>query len=788
MAPRFRTVLFVLLQLGLVTTLHAQTLRLSLVPFASGFTEPVLLTSAKDQSDRKFIVEQVGRIRVMQPGATTSTLFLDVTSKVLFGDERGLLGLTFHPQFATNGRYYVNYTQKPDGATVVAEYRNGIEQRVLFTVPQPYENHNGGMVEFGPDGLLYIGMGDGGSANDPQNRAQNPNELLGKILRINVDIPGSRPEIFASGMRNPWRFSFDRLTGQMIAGDVGQSAREEIDVIVQGGNYGWRIWEGTRCTGLGPGPCTQAGFIPPIAEYENTGGNGRCSIIGGYVYRGVQASLPYGAYVYGDWCSGEIFMLKDGVQTVLLDTGINITSFGEDEAGEIYVVGSGSILRLTNPDAFRSSQVRYMTGDLTPAVFSTAGSAGALTIGYARLRPDPGQTTPAGLEIFGFQRGGVLVSEASVPALRPARTGRLPADVGVGVNTGIAMVNPNDAPAVVSFYFTDSGGSNFNNGTTTIPPRQQIASFLDEAPFAPFTGSSSISGTFTFTSSVPIAAIALRGLTNERGDFLITTLPVIEPGAATTSTTIAHFASGGGWTTEVILVNPSDNVIAGTAQFLNQTGQTLQVMPYSLAPRSSGRIPISRPGTDIQTGSVRLSAGVSAVSIFTFVSNGVTVSQAGAPTLPPGTAFRAYVEMGNTIRSGIAIANPSANAVDVTLELAARSTTISIPANGQIATFVNEVPAFAGLPSSFQNVLRITAPSPIAVTGLRSHTNERGEFLVTTTTPLDEAVPATSSELFFPHFAEGSGYNMQFILFGREAAGSLYLIDPSGDPVSLLFR
>ena len=350
---------------------QAQTPRLTLTPFLSGLTQPVLLTNAKDGTNRRFIIEQVGRIRVLQPGATVSTLFLDISSRVLYGGERGLLGLAFHPKFSSNRRFYVNYTRQRDGATVVAEYRDGAEQRILFTVPQPYENHNGGMIEFGPDGFLYVGMGDGGAGNDPQNRAQNPNELLGKMLRINVDVPNSAPEIFASGFRNPWRFSFDRLTGQLYAGDVGQSAREEVDIVTQGGNYGWRVWEGTFCTGLGPASCSAAGFIPPIAEYVNTGPDGRCAIIGGYVYRGAQGSLPYGAYIYGDLCSGEIFMLKDGVQTLLLETTLQISSFGEDESGELYVLNlNGSIFRLTNPDAVFASQRPYAIAD-APFVAST---------------------------------------------------------------------------------------------------------------------------------------------------------------------------------------------------------------------------------------------------------------------------------------------------------------------------------------------------------------------------------------------------------------------------------
>jgi glucose/arabinose dehydrogenase len=224
---------------------------------------------------------------------------------------------------------------------------------VILTIAQPYSNHNGGMIEFGTDGYLYISTGDGGSGNDPQNHAQNINDLLGKVLRIDIDNPasetlrysspatnpfyGSIPgadEIYATGFRNPWRFSFDRMDGSLYLADVGEDVLEEIDVVSLDGNYGWRVFEGTHCTGLDS--CAGSGFIFPIAEYSHT--NGRCSIIGGYVYRGSGRSLPPGAYVYGDLCSGEIFMLKDGTQTLLVDTPYNIVSFGEDESGEIYVV------------------------------------------------------------------------------------------------------------------------------------------------------------------------------------------------------------------------------------------------------------------------------------------------------------------------------------------------------------------------------------------------------------------------------------------------------------------
>ncbi|CAN5180776.1 PQQ-dependent sugar dehydrogenase [soil metagenome] len=345
---------------------QAQAQAIRLEPVLTGLSSPVLVTHARDRSKRQFIVEQTGRIRVRAPGASTTSVFLDLSTKIIAGGERGLLGLAFHPQFATNARFFVNYTRASDGATVIAEYRAGANptvtaasEIVLMTIAQPFANHNGGMVEFGPDGFLYIGMGDGGSANDPGNRAQNINDLLGKMLRIDVDHPANglpysspagnpyvgaqsgRPEIFAIGLRNPFRFSFDRLSGALYAGDVGQGAVEEIDIITAGGNYGWRVYEGTSCTNIDPGSCSPGSYIAPIVQYGH--GGGRCSVTGGYVYRGTRQTLAAGTYLYADYCTGEIFALAGGVSTRLLDTALNISSFGEDEDedGEIYVVGLG---------------------------------------------------------------------------------------------------------------------------------------------------------------------------------------------------------------------------------------------------------------------------------------------------------------------------------------------------------------------------------------------------------------------------------------------------------------
>ncbi len=340
----------------------------------AGLVQPLYLTHAGDGSGRLFVVEQAGRIRILTQGTLQSIPFLDINDLVLAGGERGLLGLAFHPDYARNGRFFVSYTKQPDGATVVAEYRRGSkaeladrQERIVLVVPQPFANHNGGMIAFGPDGALYIGRGDGGGRGDPDNRGQNPHDLRGKILRLDVDrgepyaIPadnpyvsgGGRPEIYALGLRNPWRFSFDRETGSLWVGDVGQHAWEEVDVVVRGGNYGWRLMEGQHCF-LPQMDCDGPGLRSPILEYGHEAG--RCSITGGYVYRGLSQPALKGLYVYGDYCSGEIFCARVEAETrpslgqhpqVMLRSGLRISSFGEDEAGEIYVVDhGGAVYRL----------------------------------------------------------------------------------------------------------------------------------------------------------------------------------------------------------------------------------------------------------------------------------------------------------------------------------------------------------------------------------------------------------------------------------------------------------
>lgn len=378
---------------------------LQLSPVVSGLSSPLFVGNAGDGSQRLFILEQAGIIKVLPLGSTTPTVFLDIRSKVTGGGERGLLGLAFHPTYSTNRRFFVFYTRVADGALTIAEYTtfsgtpNAADpnsERVFLTIAHPAGNHNGGMMAFGPDGFLYIGVGDGGGSNDQDNNAQNIDRLLGKILRIDIDhpesdqklytSPSSNPfangagadEIFAYGFRNPWRFSFDRQTNQQWVGDVGQGAREEVDTpIERGGNYGWRIWEGNLCsTTNDPGLCNPTtNFYFPILDYDHS--NNRCSITGGYVYRGGDGTLPLGNYVYGDYCSGDIWVWDGGAHPAVLNIGFGLSSFGQDEQGELYVVNIsvGSISKLV-------STTPICTYGISPSSqsFPSAGGTGNVTV------------------------------------------------------------------------------------------------------------------------------------------------------------------------------------------------------------------------------------------------------------------------------------------------------------------------------------------------------------------------------------------------------------------------
>ena len=345
--------------------------RVTLEEVASGLTRP-LYVDAPPGDDRLFIVEQTGTIRILKEGTLLDAPFLDVSEAITRGhNEQGLLGLAFHPSYAENGRFFINYTRSEDGATVVAAYTasedadraDGASGQVLLVMEQPFGNHNGGHLAFGPDGFLTIAQGDGGSGGDPHGHGQNPATLLGTLLRIDVDggdpyqVPETNPfvgqegradEIWAWGLRNPWRFSFDRETGDLYIADVGQNQWEEVNVqpaaSTGGENYGWAVLEGSHC--YQAATCDREGRVDPVYEYEHPAG---CSITGGYVYRGEAIPDLQGHYLFGDFCENWVWSFRwaDGEAqdpldwTPLLDPDGDrlqgISSFGEDAAGEVYV-------------------------------------------------------------------------------------------------------------------------------------------------------------------------------------------------------------------------------------------------------------------------------------------------------------------------------------------------------------------------------------------------------------------------------------------------------------------
>ena len=368
-----RRLILVLLALLVATSALGQP-KLVMKLIAAGLDQPLAITNAGDE--RLFVTFQPGQIVIVG----RSTPFLDIHTLVSCCNERGLLSVAFHPHYLQNRFFYVDYTNV-NGNTVIARYTTLVTDPnradsssaiILMTIPQPYANHNGGQLQFGPDGYLYIGMGDGGSGGDPENRAQNLNSLLGKILRIDVDsaspyaVPATNPflnnsaargEIWAYGVRNPWRFSFDRHTGDLWIADVGQDKYEEVDwqpAASSGGeNYGWRYMEGLHCYNPGSN-CPTAGLTMPVIEYTHD--NGNCSITGGYRYRGEKYARMSGMYIYGDYCTGIIWGAtpqRDGSVTtqLLLDTTMQISSFGEDVNGELYVadIKGGAVYQLTDP-------------------------------------------------------------------------------------------------------------------------------------------------------------------------------------------------------------------------------------------------------------------------------------------------------------------------------------------------------------------------------------------------------------------------------------------------------
>jgi hypothetical protein len=447
--------------------------------------------------------------------------------------------------------------------------------------------------------------------------------------------------------------------------------------------------------------------------------------------------------------------------------------------------------------------------------FANARQLSTIQMGYIRLLPDPGTTSPAGVAIFGSKSGGVVISEAGIPSTTRRASGRIYAEIGGPVNTGIALANPSDQDALVSYYFTDASGRDYGSASLKLPAYQQIAAFLNEAPF---NHAGTLTGTLTFNSTIPVAAIALRSFVNERDEVLFSTVPVspLGAGSGTAALLVPDLADGTGWSTQIVLVNPGDTTLSGTVQFYGQgsgrIGNALSVrvlingvasstFKYSVAPRSAYRMTTQPVRNSAELGSVRIipasgSATPEPLAIFSYKNGNVTVSSATVTAPTAAKAVRMYVESSGvfgqigSVQTGLSLSNPAATLVTARIEVldvkgmpTGLSTSIDIAAGGQTAKFANQF--FPTLPASFRGVLRITAPSAVALTGLRGRYNERGDLLLTTMPAYDDA-SFPQSEMDFPHFISGGGFSTQVILIstGPAQTGGMQLVSQEGIPLS----
>jgi len=431
----------------------------------------------------------------------------------------------------------------------------------------------------------------------------------------------------------------------------------------------------------------------------------------------------------------------------------------------------------------------------------TQGTAADPQIGYARVTGSSGGA-PAGLAIFSYRQNGVMVSEAGVPASKLMTQGILYAETNAAVRSGIAIANPNADPAAVSFTFVDEHGGAVSSGSMTVPANSQVARFLNDDPFS---GPGTFSGTFTFSASKSVAVVALRMLVNERSDLIWTTLPVVDsarPSGPATPAVFPDFVDGGGWTTRINLMNPGSSAISGTLRFADPSGQPTSTFDYSIPPRGAQHFVTPGAGEGVRTGTVAIApssntALPSGSLIFSDIRSNIRVVEAGVPVSAAGNAFRVYVEASDDTQSGIAVMNTTGDPAMVRIELMDLSgaslagTTTSVAANAQLAGFLTEIPGLQNLSLPVQGLVRITSASAIAVIGLRGRTNERGDFLITTTPPVAED-NSSSPELFFPHFADAGGFRTQFVLFSNGSSGPLggiiRFLSQSGEPFNMKLR
>jgi subtilisin family serine protease len=523
---------------------------------------------------------------------------------------------------------------------------------------------------------------------------------------------------------------------------------------------------------------------------------------------GVNLILPYPGGMYSvvsgtsfsaPAVAGTAALLRSLRVTGTIDsisgTAVNIDSVNPDYTG---LLGSG---RIDSLDA-----VKLVIPAVSTHTFNLGTSSGddvtmvadinTVAVGYGTVQPANGNPTPAGIEVFSYRPNGVLISETAVPASHLRQTGRIYAESSGPVRTGIAIANPADQDAVISFYLTDSNGVNFGDGTTTIPAHHQLAAFLDQAPY----GGNAAAQSFTFTSSVPVGAIALRVFVNERSEALLTTLPVaavsstpLPPGG---STILPHFAAGGGWSTQVLLVNPTDGPLSGIVEMDG-------TYPYTIAPRSSAKL-ITSNWKDLRTGNVRVTAAAGTAlpvisTVFSLVTNGITVTQTGIATTGSAQSFELYVESDSArrLQTGIAIGNAGSGAASTRFDLltldgvsTGYSGSASTDPAGHIAMFLNQIPGLQSLPPSFRGILHISSDSMISAIGLRTIYNERGDFLFATTPAVAGNTPPSADAVVFPQVVSGSGFNTEIILMNSAGTsqGTVTLTSQSGIEMPLFVR
>jgi C-terminal processing protease CtpA/Prc len=482
--------------------------------------------------------------------------------------------------------------------------------------------------------------------------------------------------------------------------------------------------------------------------------------------------------------------------------------------GRTYVNGFTQVM--VNQIQAAAAQTPFSIADRGAVTWTTPDTAGDPVVGSARIQPSGG-TTPSGLAIFGLRQNNVLVTETTVPATSALHTGRIYAEIGASVDTGVAIVNPNFVPATVSFYFTSVNGK-LGSGNFIIPANGQIAAFLDQPPF---NGVTPFTGTLTFTSSSRVAATSFRSLTNERGEVLLTAIPVVNLDASPAADAVLvspHFADGAGWKTEIALINPTDSILTGSIVFKDPSGTALNLtvdgvsassFAYSIPPGTSRKLTTSGAGPTIQSGAVIItpSAGTAppaGLIVFTLSQNGITVNQGGISAIGMAKAYRLYAERAGDFdnaaplskQSGIAVYNRAAGVSAITVELfrldgssTGLAGSLIVPASGQVAKFLNQIPGLEAMPLPFQGVVRVSSTAPISVTGLRGHYNERGDLLITATPPVDEAQTPPDTEQYFPHFVEAGGFTTQFILFSgsssQQSSGAVRFYSQAGEVLNL---